>query len=41
MGVEKLAGILDIEMPTMRERIAYLEKFDRVMREGDTVIRKG
>nr|WP_226013374.1 hypothetical protein [Halomicrobium salinisoli] len=35
--VDELAADLEIDVDAIRERIAYLEAFDRVLRNGETV----
>lgn len=39
MSVNELAADLDIDVATVRERVAYLEEFDRVSRDG-TMVRR-
>ncbi len=37
MTVDELSADLGLDIDEVRERIAYLAKFDRVRQEGDTV----
>ena len=37
MTLDELAADLDLDIAEVQDRVAYLEKFDRVTRDGETV----